>query len=196
MKTFVQIKAELFAGQHDSLIEFYDSYPRLFVNKLLLRLCEACMPLYPPKLAQFASNRNPSQVKPRVVAIRIDSNEHPIFWKFYKGLPYGAKQSFIVNLMNHYTLLAEADRNLLDNLYWSGDANTPPVVTPQPTSEPVVTVGRARESTASENGVAGDAVAPASSSKARTSQQSAEDDADAAGTVVVDPMANHDAGLL
>lgn len=39
-KDVVQIKAELYEHQHDALMTFYDTYPRLFVNKLLLRLCE------------------------------------------------------------------------------------------------------------------------------------------------------------
>lgn len=122
MKNTVQIKAELYEGQHDALIAFYNTYPRLIVSKLLLRLCEGCMPLFPPTLAQFESGHTPSDGKPRPVAIRIDKHDHPQFWKFYKELPYGAKAIFIVNLMNHYAQLAEADRGLLESIYWSGDA--------------------------------------------------------------------------
>ena len=40
MKDTVQIKAGLVAGQHDALIDFYGRFNRLFVNKLLLKLCE------------------------------------------------------------------------------------------------------------------------------------------------------------
>jgi hypothetical protein len=40
MKDKVQIKASVIAGHHDALIEFYGRFNRLFVNKLLLKLCE------------------------------------------------------------------------------------------------------------------------------------------------------------
>ncbi|MFL1449120.1 hypothetical protein ACI77O_12065 [Pseudomonas tritici] len=192
MKTTVQIKGELIKGQHDALIDFYAQYPRLFVNKLLLKLCEGCMPLYPPKLAQFASNRTQQNEKPKNVAIRIDKSEHPVFWKFYKGLPYGAKASFIVNLMNHYVQLAEADRTLLENLYWSGDASVELVVDPKPTSEPVVTVGRAGvEYEAPES--AGDLVESAGRDGGDGAARSR--DTPASPAPVSDPLSQLDTGL-
>ena len=123
MKTTVQIKADLYEGQHDALIAFYNTYPRLIVSKLLLRLCEGCMPNFPPTLAQFESSPTPTDATARSVAIRLDKDEHPVFWRFYKDLPYGAKSIFIVNLMNHYAQLAEADRTLLESIFWSANAN-------------------------------------------------------------------------
>lgn len=56
MKDSVQIKGNLVAGEHDALIEFYMRFSRLFVNKLLLKLCEGVIPDYEPSLALFQSN--------------------------------------------------------------------------------------------------------------------------------------------
>ena len=56
MKDTVQIKAGLVAGQHDALIDFYGRFNRLFVNKLLLKLCEGVIQDYEPSLALFQSS--------------------------------------------------------------------------------------------------------------------------------------------
>ncbi|MCV4077134.1 hypothetical protein OD785_23195, partial [Pseudomonas aeruginosa] len=76
MKDVVQIKAELFEGQHDALIAFYETYPRLFVNKLLLRLCEAFMPAYKPNLSFFRPHPAAPGAKSRKIAIRVRIPRH------------------------------------------------------------------------------------------------------------------------
>ena len=114
MKDTVQIKAELFEGQHDALIAFYESYPRLFVNKLLLRLCEAFMPTYKPNLALFQPHPEVASGKARKIAIRLEKDKCPLFWQFYKDLPYGSRVLVIVNLMNNYVQMVESNRALLE----------------------------------------------------------------------------------
>jgi len=54
------------------------------------------------------------------VAIRLSKESHPVFYEFYKNLPYGSRRIVMVNLMNHYAQLAEADRSLLEKVCWSG----------------------------------------------------------------------------
>ncbi|NVL48741.1 hypothetical protein F2S72_01870 [Pseudomonas syringae pv. actinidiae] len=119
MKETVQIKANLLEGQHDALIEFYGRFNRLFVNKLLLKLCEGVIPDYEPSLALFQSSVPEGAKVARKVAIRIEKDKHPLMWEFYKDLPYGSRTMVIVNLMNQYATLAEADPSIMENTYWS-----------------------------------------------------------------------------
>lgn len=119
MKDTVQIKASLITGQHDALIDFYGRFNRLFVNKLLLKLCEGVIHDYEPSLALFQSNVLEDARVARKVAIRIEKDKHPLMWAFYKDLPYGSRTMVIVNLMNHYATLAEADPSIMENTYWS-----------------------------------------------------------------------------
>lgn len=119
MKDTVQIKASLIVGQHDALIEFYGRFNRLFVNKLLLKLCEGVINDYGPSLALFQSNVMGDVEVARKVAIRIEKDKHPLMWAFYKDLPYGSRTMVIINLMNHYATLAEADATIMEKTYWS-----------------------------------------------------------------------------
>lgn len=119
MKDTVQIKASLIVGQHDALIEFYGRFNRLFVNKLLLKLCEGVINDYEPSLALFQSNVMGDVEVARKVAIRIEKDKHPLMWAFYKDLPYGSRTMVIINLMNHYATLAEADATIMEKTYWS-----------------------------------------------------------------------------
>jgi hypothetical protein len=144
MKDVVQIKAVLVENQHDALMSFYDSYPRLFVNKLLLKLCEGCLTEYPPSLAHFTTSQPAPDAKKRKVVIRLHKKLSPAFWDFYKELPHGARTVVLVNLMNHYAQLAEADMRLMDRVYWSSGpslssatlASTGPAITvPHATNE-------------------------------------------------------------
>ncbi len=136
MKDSVQIKANLVAGEHDALIEFYGRFNRLFVNKLLLKLCEGVIPDYEPSLALFQSNVSENAEVARKVAIRIEKDKHPLMWAFYKDLPYGSRTMVIINLMNHYATLADADPRLMEKTYWSRR----PEPTHKDTSEPAVHV--------------------------------------------------------
>ncbi|MBI6902648.1 hypothetical protein PSOLE_33250 [Pseudomonas oleovorans subsp. oleovorans] len=128
MKDVVQIKAELFEGQHDALIAFYETYPRLFVNKLLLRLCEAFMPTYKPNLSFFRPHPATPGAKSRKIAIRVDKDLCPMFWQFYKELPYGSRVLVAINLMNHYVQMVEGDRQMLEQVYWKGTMEDLPAV--------------------------------------------------------------------
>lgn len=128
MKDVVQIKAELFEGQHDALIAFYETYPRLFVNKLLLRLCEAFMPTYKPNLSFFRPHPATPGAKSRKIAIRVDKDLCPMFWQFYKELPYGSRVLVAINLMNHYVQMVEGDRQMLEQVYWKGTLDDLPAV--------------------------------------------------------------------
>ncbi|HBO2935022.1 TPA: hypothetical protein L4R50_000016 [Pseudomonas aeruginosa] len=130
MKDVVQIKAELFEGQHDALIAFYETYPRLFVNKLLLRLCEVLMPAYKPNLSFFTPHPEASGAKSRKVAIRIERDQCPLFWEFYKELPYGSRKLVAINLMNHYVQMVEGDKQMLERVYWQGTMEELPAVVP------------------------------------------------------------------
>ncbi|HBP1602297.1 TPA: hypothetical protein L5U90_003401 [Pseudomonas aeruginosa] len=128
MKDVVQIKAELFEGQHDALIAFYETYPRLFVNKLLLRLCEVLMPAYKPNLSFFTPHPEAPGAKSRKVAIRIERDQCPLFWEFYKELPYGSRKLVAINLMNHYVQMVEGDKQMLERVYWQGTMEELPAV--------------------------------------------------------------------
>lgn len=128
MKDVVQIKAELFEGQHDALIAFYETYPRLFVNKLLLRLCEVFMPAYKPNLSFFTPHPSAHGANSRKVAIRIDRDQCPLFWQFYKELPYGSRVLVAINLMNHYVQMVEGDKQMLERVYWKGTMEDLPAV--------------------------------------------------------------------
>lgn len=124
MKESVQIKAVLFEGCHDALLGFYERYNRLFVNKLLLKLCEGIMPDYKPTLALFDQNSDVGKVKGRKVSILIEKKSSPLMYAFYCGLPYGSRTMVIVNLMNSYVQLAEADAKLMERLYWEDSLPT------------------------------------------------------------------------
>jgi hypothetical protein len=137
MKEEVQIKAVLVEHQHDALMSFYDRFPRLFVNKLLLKLCEGCLAEFPPTLAHFTTTERAPNAKTRKVVIRLHKSVSPSFWAFYKDLPHGARTVVLVNLMNHYAQLAEADMRLMDRVYWYNGAN--PVAQTMP-SGPAITL--------------------------------------------------------
>lgn len=126
MTDVVQIRAQLIEHQHDALISFYDTYPRLFVNKLLLRLCEWCLTQYPPTLAHFVSTPEMQGATKRQVVIRLDKDIYPGFWKFYKELPYGARSVVLPNVMNQYATMAEADKRLLERVYWGAGTDDAP----------------------------------------------------------------------
>ncbi|KQW19824.1 MULTISPECIES: hypothetical protein [Pseudomonas] len=128
MKDSVQIKAELFEGRHDALLGFYERYSRLFVNKLLLKLCEGIMPSYKPSLALFDQQPDGGNAKGRKVSILIDKESSPLMFAFYCGLPYGSRTMVIVNLMNSYVQVAEADPKLMERLYWDSFVPAPRVV--------------------------------------------------------------------
>lgn len=132
------IRLTLIENQHDALITFYDTYHRLYVNKLLLMLCEGCLPLYPPTLAHFETTAPVTGASERKIVIRLSRERYPTFWKFYKDLPYGARSVVIINLMNRYAQLAEADKRLMDNIYWRGSENEQAVPMPP---EPAITMG-------------------------------------------------------
>nr|WP_192963368.1 hypothetical protein [Pseudomonas fluorescens]CEK42178.1 hypothetical protein PQBR57_0225 [Pseudomonas fluorescens SBW25] len=138
MKDTVQIKASLIVGQHDALIEFYGRFNRLFVNKLLLKLCEGVIKDYEPSLALFQSNVMGDVEVARKVAIRIEKDKHPLMWAFYKDLPYGSRTMVIINLMNHYATLAEADATIMEKTYWTqrpdGESKAKDVADPQVSS--------------------------------------------------------------
>ncbi|HDS1721793.1 hypothetical protein NPS53_09790 [Pseudomonas putida] len=135
MKDTVQIKADLVTGQHDALIDFYGRFNRLFVNKLLLKLCEGVIKDYEPSLALFQSNVPDDAVVSRKVAIRIEKEKHPLMWDFYKDLPYGSRTMVIINLMNHYATLAEADPTIMENTYWSRRPDPTLVVAQEPAAQ-------------------------------------------------------------
>ena len=146
MKDSVQIKGNLVAGEHDALIEFYGRFSRLFVNKLLLKLCEGVIPDYEPSLALFQSNVSENAEVARKVAIRIEKDKHPLMWAFYKELPYGSRTMVIINLMNHYATLADADPRLLEKTYWSSR----PDPIHKDTKEPAVHLVEKRASSSGE----------------------------------------------
>lgn len=118
MKDTIQIKTELVQFQHDALLDFYKTYPRLIVNKLLLRLCEGCLPLYPPTLANFVFTEPMPSAERRSVVIRIQKAEFPSLWQFYTDLPHGARAYVMVNVFNSYVQHAETDRGVLEKAYW------------------------------------------------------------------------------
>lgn len=118
MKDIIQIKTELVEFQHDALIAFYNTYPRLIVNKLLLRLCEGCLRLFPPTLADFIVTPAMPNAERRAVVIRIHKREFPELWQFYTELPYGARAHVMLNIMNRHAQHAETDRSVLETAYW------------------------------------------------------------------------------
>lgn len=194
MKESVQIKAALVVGQHDALIEFYGRYNRLFVNKLLLKLCEGLIADYEPNLALFHSNDSAGAAVARKVAIRIEKDKHPKMWEFYKDLPYGSRTMVIVNLLTHYATLAEADPAIMENTYWSRR----PDATHQVSAEPAVhLVGK---TSAESKEVAGVQHVPVQDAGASRSQDGEASAAFAAGrnaepAVVEDPLSGFSTGL-
>lgn len=192
MKDTVQIKASLVAGQHDALIDFYGRFNRLFVNKLLLKLCEGVIPDYEPSLALFQSNVLEDALVSRKVAIRIEKDKHPLMWAFYKDLPYGSRTMVIVNLMNHYATLAEADPSIMEKTYWSRR----PDASQKGSIEPAVQLV---EPAKSEHKVPTGGVSAGSSASEVNERQekgAAHAPLDSADTgVVVDPLAGVATGL-
>ncbi|MCF5374177.1 hypothetical protein [Pseudomonas syringae] len=147
MKDVVMIRLTLIEDQHDALITFYDTYHRLYVNKLLLMLCEGCLPLWPPTLAHFETTAPLTGARERKIVIRLSRDRYPIFWKFYKDLPYGARSVVIINLMNRYAQLAEADKRLMDSIYWRGSEIEQAVPMPP---EPAITLAPGGDKAVSE----------------------------------------------
>lgn len=192
MKDTVQIKAGLVAGQHDALIDFYGRFNRLFVNKLLLKLCEGVIQDYEPSLALFQSSVPDGADVARKVAIRIEKDKHPRMWDFYKDLPYGSRTMVIINLMNHYATLAEADPTIMEKTYWSRRPDPTLVVAQEPAAvlverpsperqAPVTMAPAAQARVGSESDNAGGASTPVP--------------ADAEPEVVEDPLAGFSTGL-
>ncbi len=182
MSKVFQIKAELFEGQHDALIAFYETYPKLFVNKLLLRLCEALMPTYKPNLALFLPHPEVGEAKGRKIAIKVDKDACPMFWDFYRELPYGSRVLVSVNLMNHYVQLVEGNRQLLEQVYWKGTLD----------DESVAAVAK--------DGIAVLQAEVASSEQQKQPieverVQSVEGVGDSSMTLAVDPLSLHQVGL-
>ncbi len=130
MKDEIQIKAELIEYQHDAMIEFYKTYNRLFVNKVLLRLCESCFPLFPPSLANFVLSERRPDARVRNVVIRLDRKAYPNLWQFYKDLPYGARSTVIVNVLNRFVQIADANKQLMESAYWGTLSDEGPGLTP------------------------------------------------------------------
>lgn len=120
MSSEIHVKAELIEGQHDAAIEFYASYSRHFVSKLVLRLAESLITEYPPSIANFllAAPLQGAQIKK--ISLRINSDEHPHMWSFYKDLPYGGKSSVLANVLNSFIQMAEADKRIMERAYWGG----------------------------------------------------------------------------
>lgn len=126
MKETVQIKALLVDGKHDALISFIDRYNKLFVNKLLLRLCEGILPTYTPTLALFDDQISAGSPERRKIHnIKIHRASSPQMFAFYESLPFGSRMPVMVNLMNHYVQLAEANSKLMEDLYWDVKAVKP-----------------------------------------------------------------------
>lgn len=119
MKDKLQIKTTLFEFQHDALMAFYETYPKMVANKVLLRLCEACLPIYPPTLAHFNCSEPKQDAKTRKVSIAFSKEESPLLWDFYNNeLPHGARANVMTNILNAYAQYAEADKTILENAYW------------------------------------------------------------------------------
>lgn len=190
MKDTVQIKANLVTGQHDALIDFYERFNRLFVNKLLLKLCEGVIADYEPTLALFQSNVPADAAVARKVAIRIEKDKHPLMWEFYKDLPYGSRTMVIVNLMNHYATLAEADPKIMENTYWSRrpDANL------RDSKEPAVQLVadvKPESKASTEAATAGNL----SSGRVENSSSGPENVPEAEPVVIEDPLEGRSTGL-
>lgn len=120
----VQVKAELVENEHEALNDFYNIYPKLFANKVLLALAERCLDEYPPTLANFETKQGEKARVVRSVVLRIDPEMFPKLWAFYKDLPFGSKTMVLVNVLNGYAQLAEADRSILEDAFW-GSGNRP-----------------------------------------------------------------------
>jgi hypothetical protein len=120
MSLSIQIKTELVEGEHDALLDFYKLYPKVFANKLLVRLCEGFMPIYKPNLSFFLPTPRAKDAKVRKITIKLDQVACPKFFEFYANLPHGSKGIVLVKLINHYAQLVEGDRTLLEKMYWSG----------------------------------------------------------------------------
>lgn len=118
MKDVIQVKTLLVEHQHDALLQFYKDYPRLYVSTVLLRLGESCLPSFPPTLAQFVTTPAQQGAQTRAVVIRIKREEYPALWAFYNDLPYGARTNVLINVLNWYATMAEADKTLLEKAYW------------------------------------------------------------------------------
>jgi len=192
MKDTVQIKAGLVAGQHDALIDFYGRFNRLFVNKLLLKLCEGVIQDYEPSLALFQSSVPEGANVARKVAIRIEKDKHPRMWDFYKDLPYGSLTMVIINLMNHYATLAEADPTIMEKTYWSRRPDPTLVVAQEPAAVLVERPSPERQAPvtmapAAQVGVGSESETPGSASIPVP--------ADAEPEVIEDPLAGFSTGL-
>ncbi|KAF0253421.1 hypothetical protein [Pseudomonas putida] len=192
MKDTVQIKAGLVAGQHDALIDFYGRFNRLFVNKLLLKLCEGVIQDYEPSLALFQSSVPEGANVARKVAIRIEKDKHPRMWDFYKDLPYGSRTMVIINLMNHYATLAEADPTIMEKTYWSRRPDPTLVVAQEPAAVLVERPSPERQAPVS---MAPAAPAGVGSESETTGSASIPVPADAEPEVVEDPLAGFSTGL-
>lgn len=144
MRETVQIKALLIEGRHDALIAFNDRYSKLFVNKLLLRLCEGIIPTCKPSLALFDEQAQSGEKHGRVVAIKIHKATSPLMFAFYESLPYGSRMAVMVNLMNSYVQLAEADPKLMEQLFWGGSEVNPDPAPAQ--TEPLLKVSQEQPS--------------------------------------------------
>lgn len=192
MKDTVQIKAGLVAGQHDALIDFYGRFNRLFVNKLLLKLCEGVIQDYEPSLALFQSSVPDGADVARKVAIRIEKDKHPRMWDFYKDLPYGSRTMVIINLMNHYATLAEADPTIMEKTYWSRRPDPTLVVAQEPAAVLVERPSPERQASVS---MAPAAQAGAGSEVDTAGGASISVPADAEPEVVEDPLAGVSTGL-
>lgn len=125
MRETVHIKALLIEGRHDALIAFHKRYNKLFFSKLLLRLGEGIIQTYKPSLALFDEQAQSGNKDGRVVSIRIHKAKSPRMFAFYESLPHGARMAVMVNLMNNYVQLAEADPKMMEQLFWGDDDQKP-----------------------------------------------------------------------
>lgn len=195
MKETVQIKALLVEGRHDALLAFIERYNKLFANKLLLRICEGVLPKYTPTLALFDDRASAEAKEGRTLNIKIHKASSPLMFQFYESLPFGTRMPVMVNLMNHYVQLVEADKKLMENLYWNVAAPKPEATQPQPESLPqtpqVHTPVKGDEWTAHTVN-AGNELAKAMAAPI-SSRSSNEIEADP--TPIIDPLREFDTGL-
>lgn len=125
IKSLVQLRLEVYEGQHDALVTFYKTYPKVFVNKLLLRICEAFLPKYEPSLALYEPNHAPKLGESKKISVRLSKEKCPLLWDFYMNLDYGCRGHVMVNLMDRYVQILEADRSMLENFHWRGEVTSP-----------------------------------------------------------------------
>tara|TARA_R110002124_G_scaffold128157_23_gene288799 strand:- start:27382 stop:27912 length:531 start_codon:yes stop_codon:yes gene_type:complete len=118
MKDVTAIKTQTIEHQHDSLIHFYETYPKLVAHKVILKLGESLLGTRPPTLADFEANRPQPNAVVRNIVLRIDRKEFPKLWQLYQGLPYGSKKTVIVNILNTYAQMAEADKRIMESAFW------------------------------------------------------------------------------